>query len=110
MVNMNINGKQYNLGSANNITIRNGKVIIDGCDVSDLKEFGSNIEITINGNVTNLDCDGSVTVQGDTGSVSCGGSCNIGGDVAGKVAAGGSVYCGNVAGNVCSGGSVSYRK
>lgn len=110
MVNMNINGKQYNLGSANNITIRNDKVIIDGCDVSDLKEFGRNIEITINGNITNLDCDGSVTVQGDAGSVSCGGSCDISGDVTGKVSAGGSVDCGNVAGSVYAGGSVSCRK
>ena len=109
MVNMNINGRQFNLGNVNNITIRNGKVIVNGSNISDLEEFGRTIEITINGNVNSLDCDGSVTVEGDVETVSCGGHCDVKGDVE-RVSAGGSVNCGNVIGDIRAGGSVNCRR
>lgn len=74
----------------NNITIRNGRVIVDGI-VADGTVNGV-VEIRIlEGVLNNLETDASVTC----------------GQVNGSVSAGGSVHCENVGGGVQAGGSVS---
>lgn len=78
---ININGKQY---SGNNITISGNKVIIDGNDVTPKEK---EINITVNGNLENLNSDvcDSITVNGEVGTLD-----NVNGDI----------KCGNVKGHV----------
>jgi len=101
-----INGRTY---SGNNITMVDGRVIVDGEDVTE--DYGSPlpkvVEIKIiGGDIENLVTDASVTCQNVTGYVEAGGSVRCG-DVGDNVDAGGSVTCGNVQGNVDAGGSVT---
>jgi hypothetical protein len=81
-----IDGKTF---KGNNVTIRNGAVIIDGASQPGILTGVVEIKIT-EGTISRLDTDASVTC----------------GDVAGQVSAGGSVSCNNVGGSVNAGGSV----
>lgn len=84
----------------NNVSVVNGKIVVDG------KEFhGEDIfkedyciqNVTIEGNVKSVDCGGSVIVNGNVeGSIDCGGSVNINGDHKGSIDCGGSVIVKNL--------------
>lgn len=102
-----INGQTINY-AGNSVVIHNGKIIVDGNVVQEY--HGSNVKVTIEGNVGKINCDGSVEIHGDSGDVDCGGNCEISGDVKGDVDAGGSVTCGNVLGDIDAGGSVRCRR
>ena len=102
-----VNGQIFNC-SGSNITISNGKVIVDGKVVT--AETSPRLEVTINGDVNKLDCDGSATIYGNAGSIDCGGSCHVDGNITGNIDAGGSVTCGNVMGDIDAGGSVRCRR
>jgi hypothetical protein len=81
-----IDGKSFN---GNNITIRNGRVTVDG--VTQDGTLHGVVEVrVVEGVLAKLECDASVTC----------------GDVCGSVSAGGSVTCNNVGGHVSAGGSV----
>lgn len=101
-----INGQTIEYSGSGNIVIKDGKIIVNGVTV---EECSKNPNVVVEGNVTSLDCDGSVEVRGNTGSIDCGGSCNVTGNVEGNVDAGGSVNCKNVSGNIDAGGSVHYK-
>ena len=104
-----INGEEITLApSMNNISIVNGKIIVDGKTVR--SELASKVEIIAHGDIKNLNCSDSVTVYGNVGSIDCGNSCTINGDVHGDIDAGNSVTCGNVAGNIDAGNSVICRR
>lgn len=94
-----ING--ITIASGDNITIRNGKVIVDGKDVTpDAKE----IVITITGDVSTLKVDAceSIAVQGNAGSVNTmSGDIEVIGNIEGSVQ--------TVSGNVECGGSIGGR-
>ena len=86
--------------SGKNITIKNGKVIIDGKDVT---PDGKKMDITVTGNIDslNVDCCDSISITGEVGSVettsgnvTCG---NVKGDVSNTS---GDVKAGDVSGNV----------
>lgn len=98
-----INGQTIEYHGSGDIVIKDGKIIVNGVTV---EECSKNPNVVVEGNVTSLDCDGSVEVRGNTGSIDCGGSCNVTGNVEGNVDAGGSVNCKNVSGNIDAGGSV----
>ncbi len=87
-----INGKTITCPGSN-VVIRNGKVIVDGDTIQECSS--GDIKVVIEGDVNNIDCDGSVTVRG-----------NVDGDID----AGGSVTCGNVSGDIDAGGSVKCRR
>lgn len=114
-----INGVRY---SGNNITIKNGKVIIDGkpIDTGDAKE----IKIEVQGDIETLDVDMCNTIQitgsvgnlnngsGDVsvgqhviGGVTCGsGNVDVDGDISGEIKTGsGNVKAINIFGNVKTG-------
>ena len=76
----------------NNITIRNGKVTIDG-KVQDGTLAGVVEVRVVEGVLGGLECDASVTC----------------GEVRGDVSAGGSVSCQNIGGAIQCGGSVTAR-
>ena len=104
-----INGEKITLtNSGSNITINNGKIIVDDKIVR--SELASKVEVTINGDVGSINCSGSVIVYGNTGSIDCGNSCTVNGDVHGDIDAGNSVTCGNVTGDIDAGNSVRYRR
>lgn len=98
-----INGKKIPC-SGKNIVIRNNEVIVDGVTIE--SDLASNIKVVVDGDVSHLDCSGSVEVRGNSGNIDCGGNCTVGGNVNGDVDAGGSVTCGNVSGDIDAGGSV----
>lgn len=104
-----INGRIY---SGNNITMVDGRVIVDGKDVTNEFDYPlpKVVEIkVITGTIENLITDASVTCGDITGNVEAGGSVtsqNVGGDID----AGGSVNCKDVQGSVDAGGSISCGK
>lgn len=118
-----VNGKKFKLpGSYSNMSIIDGKVIIDGKElegIGDSKKY----EITIQGNVGSLEVkEGSVTVNGNVegnvkaggvveckdvkGSVEGGNIITVNGSVGGDVKAGNMVNCGDVQGKVTAGNMV----
>ena len=96
-----INGVTY---TGNNISMRNGKVTIDGVE-QDQKISGV-VEVRVSGTLASLDCDSSVTCNDVHGSVNVGGSITCA-DVSGSVNAGGSIKCREVGGNASAGGSIN---
>jgi hypothetical protein len=97
-----VNGKTYH---GNHITMRDGKVIIDGKEQD--QEVSGIVEIRVKGGLASLDCDASVTCEDVKGDVKSGGSLRCG-NVGGNASAGGSLRCGKVKGNVSAGGSVRH--
>ena len=97
-----IDGKVF---QGNNITIRNGRVTIDGRPQDG--ELHGVIEVKITeGTLHNLDTDSSVTCGSVSGYVSAGGSVTCG-DVGGTAQAGGSITAkGRLGGTIQAGGSV----
>ena len=87
--------------SGRNITIANGKVIIDGKDVT---PEGKEINIKVEGNIEILkaDCVSELTVTGNCGEVSTqSGDISIKGDVNGSVSSmSGDIDCGSIGGRV----------
>jgi len=104
-----INNNTY---SGNSITITNGKVIINGKDVTpDSKE----INISIEGNVDQLKVDycNSVSVVGDVNSLQTqSGDVDVSGEVKGSVATmSGDVDCGNILGSVSTmSGDIKHKR
>lgn len=104
-----INNKTY---SGNNIVITNGKVIINGKDVT---PDGKEINIKVEGNITDLKVDAcnKVQITGDVSLVQTkSGDVDISGNVNGSVQTmSGDVDCGNVGGSVSTmSGDIKTRK
>jgi len=94
---ININGSMIIGSSGKNITIANGRVIIDGKDVT---PDSKGINITVHGNIDQLQVDAcsKITVSGDAGSIkSQSGDIDIAGNVFGSVSTmSGDISCGDV--------------
>jgi hypothetical protein len=112
MSKMNVNGKSYDIPNGASVSINNGTVIVNGVDITGklAKSKYTSINVTIEGDVNRIDCNGSVDVKGNTGNIDCGGNCSVGGNVSGSIDCGGSCNCGNVGGNIDAGGSVHCKK
>ncbi len=105
-----ING--VTISGGRNITVRNGKVIVDGKDVTpDAKE----INISVTGKVDRLEADAcsKISVTGDVGSVeTMSGNVDVGGNITGSVETmSGDVDCGgSIGGSVSTmSGDVKHR-
>lgn len=108
-----INGKTYR-GNGQNITINNGKVMIDGRDVTP-DDNGKEINIHIDGYVNELNVDvcDNVSLNGEAKNIKTkSGDINIAGNVIGNVKTmSGDVNCENVSGNVSTmSGDIKKRK
>lgn len=95
-----------------NITVRNGRVIIDGheADSGDSKE----IVISIEGNINDLTVDScnKIAVHGNVQSIKTGsGDISVVGDVLGSIKTGsGDIECGSVTGSISTGsGDITHR-
>jgi hypothetical protein len=104
-----INGNTY---SGNSIVVTNGKVIVNGKDVTpDSKE----INISVQGNIDELKVDvcSKVSVTGNTKNVSTkSGDIDIAGNVEGSIQTmSGDVDCGNVAGSISTmSGDIKHKR
>lgn len=68
-----VNGKEFAC-SGRNISIINGKVIVDGAVIQD--GLHGDITVVVDGDVNLVDCGGDVTINGSCfGKINCGGSC-----------------------------------
>lgn len=94
-----INGHTY---FGNNVTVKNGKVIVDGKDYT--PSDSKSISISIQGDLKDLsvDCCDKVDIKGNVVSAkTLSGDIDISGDVAGSVSTmSGDVNCGTIHGNV----------
>ena len=108
----NINGKTYDIPSGN-ISIINGVVFVNGKKFNTDDAYTSEdrvINIQIEGNVENVNCNGNIEVKGNVGEIDCGGSATIIGDIKGSVDCGGSCSIRGIhVGSIDAGGSVSVR-
>ncbi len=105
-----INGHTYSGGRS--ISITNGKVIIDGNDVT---PEGKEINITVHGDIHIIDVDvcNKVSVNGNAHEVkSASGDIDITGDVSGSVhSMSGNVECNEVKGSISTmSGNIKHRK
>ena len=109
MSSIKINGNTY---TGNNIVVSNGKVIIDGKDVTgDSKE----INIKVEGNIDTLTIDAcnKLEIAGDVSNVkTLRGDVDITGNVNGSIQTmSGDVDCGNVGGSISTmSGDIKHRK
>ncbi len=103
-----INGKTY---KGNSVSIRNGKMTIDGIDIvgGDAPSMAGVMLIKVEGEVALIQSDLSVSCGNVAGSVTAGGSVNCD-EVGGNVTATGSVNCDDIGGDVRAGGSVNADK
>lgn len=105
-----ING--VTIQGGNNVSIVNGKVVIDGKDATpDAKE----ISIVVNGAVNRLEADAcnTISVTGDVGNIkTLSGDVDVSGDVSGSVQTmSGDVSCGSIAGSASSmSGDIKQRR
>jgi hypothetical protein len=111
MTNISINGNNISV-SGRNIVVSNGKVLIDGKDVTPDSKI---INITVNGNIEQLNVDvcDKVLVTGSVGSVkTMSGDVDVSGDINGSVKTmSGDVDCYNVSGDISTmSGDVKHKK
>lgn len=84
-----INGKTI-VSSGDTITVKNGKVISDGVTIQD--NLCGDVEITIDGDVGDIEASGSVTVNGNvTGGIDTTGNVTVCGDINGDIDCMGSI-------------------
>lgn len=84
-----INGKKF-VSSGDTVIVRNGKVISDGITIQD--NLYGDVEITIDGDVKNIDTVGNVTVNGNvTGGIDTTGNVTVCGDINGDIDCMGSI-------------------
>ncbi len=102
-----INGVSISAPPGANVSVINGRVLVDGKDVSGQLDLSESIlKIDVTGTQINLTTDASVSCGNIEGDVSAGGSINCK-SVQGDVRAGGSINCGAIEGNVRAGGSIN---
>lgn len=109
---MQINGVMINVPSNASVSIINGQLYVNGkkYDGEEL-ENKQVVHVTIQGDIEDIDCGGSVTVNGSVnGYIDCGGSVKVDGSVDGPIDCGGScTILGNHQGRIDAGGSVITR-
>lgn len=99
-----INGKTYR---GNNITMKNGKVIIDGKEQVDGSKSPELYITILEGSIDKVKSDSSIEIIGNIAGDADAGSSLTCGQVGGNVNAGSSVKCDNVVGSVDAGSSVT---
>lgn len=113
MASISINGINIqSMTAGRSIIINNGKVIVDGQDVT---PDSKTITIEVTGNVDKLSVDAcsKIAINGDSGSIKTqSGDVEVGGQVSGSIQTmSGDVDCGNVLGNISTmSGDVKHRK
>lgn len=99
MATININGGVY---SGNNISVINGKIIVDGVNVTPGDSKHIKIEVTGNIDKLTVDACNEISINGNVGTVkTMSGNVDVTGDIAGDIKTlSGNVDCDDVSGNV----------
>ena len=110
---ININGKR-SVVKGSNVNIINNKIFVDGKEYTGHEELKSDckiLNVSIEGNIDSISCQGSVNVKGDVkNTINCGGSVSVVGDVNGSIDCGGSCnIVGKHIGEIDAGGSVNIK-
>lgn len=101
-----INGHELNYSGLGSIFVNGNNVVINGQTIDGEFVEGKNINIHVEGSVSNIETTGSVSVNGNVNCVDAGGSVRISGDAI-DVNAGGSVHVDSqICGDINAGGSV----
>jgi len=102
-----INGLTIETNGPASVLVTDGKVYVDGRQVSTI-DTASN-KVIIKGNINELKAYGNVEVNGNVGEIDAGGNvvCR---DVSGSIDAGGNVSARNVKHNIDAGGNVTVNK
>ncbi len=100
-----IGGKTFSIPNGSSISIKNGKVIVDGKLLESTEPLRP-IYVEVYGDVKDLKTNNTATIHGSvTGSVEAGNTVECG-DVGGNVEAGNSVHARHIKGNVKAGNSI----
>lgn len=107
----NINGVEYDLPPNASISTKNGKVYINGKEVTgeNIKNV-SEIKIEIHGNVEKADIGNSLTVRGNVYTANAGTSISVYGDIQGNANAGTSIRANNIEGPAMAGTGIQIIK
>lgn len=106
-----INGHEFNYSGSGSISVNGNNVVINGQSINGKFVEDKNIDIHVEGSVSNIETTGPVSVNGNVNCVDAGGSVRVSGDVVREVNAGGSVHVdGQVRGDINAGGSVHCRE
>jgi hypothetical protein len=104
-MNINIGGSIFNFPNGSNISVSNGKVVVNGQEIHSVNNLQP-IIIEVTGDVNNIRSNNTVKVTGSVlGSVDAGNSVECG-DVSGDVDAGNSVHARDIKGKVKAGNSI----
>ncbi len=102
-----INGQSFQVPGRANVSIKNGKVFINGEPLTDLTGQTQSISIEWKGEPPdNLEVSGNVVIHGDVGGDVSGSNISCG-NVKGGVSADGNISCDSVSGDVSASGDVS---
>ncbi len=107
MTTMTVNGRTINVPNGKNLTVRNGRVFVDGVEYfgdGDPKPCILEVKIT-EGTIQEVNVDGSLSCNDIAGSVRIDGSMSCR-NVGGNVTIDGSLQCNDIQGSVKADGSV----
>lgn len=108
-----INGQAIQVNGGNHVSIKNGKVLVDGNTVGSFNPGGEVTKVTIRWEgkaPESVNCRYNLEIHGDVHGDVEGTNVEVQGNVTGTVRAGNSVCCGNVAGDVRAGNGVTMRR
>lgn len=104
-----INGIEINVPKGSNISIVGNKIYVDGKPyINDKLVDKEIVQIIINGDVGNIECDVDIDCNNVNGNIKCGRDIDIRGDVTGDVSAGRDIDCKKINGNARAGRDISY--
>lgn len=106
-----INGIEYDMPPNSSISTVNGKVYINGEEVTGKHiEKTAEIKIEIHGNVDKADIGNSLTVRGNVYTANAGTSISVYGDIQGNANAGTSIRANNIEGSAIAGTGIQIVK
>lgn len=101
-----INGISYDVPRGASITVNNGKVIINGKDVSNDFADAKEINITIQGYVESIEANNNILIEGNVGVAKSGNNLSVSGDILGSASAGNNIKANDIHGSANAGNNI----
>lgn len=102
-----VNGVEYDVPSGASVSINNGKVYINGQEITpDNKEAVKEINITIIGNIEKAEIANNLTVEGNIQFANAGNNLVVKGDITGNANASNNINANNIHGNAMAGNNI----
>lgn len=103
-----INGVVYDTPKGASISVNNGRVIINGKDVTNEHSDAKEINITIQGDVAKAKVDNNLIINGNVVNAEAGNNIAVEGNIEGRCSAGNNIKADIINGN-CSAGNNIYK-